>query len=131
VDRKQVIERAEQAILTKDWETYSALLAPDVRWFTPLFEAPIVGRETMLAMQTIVFEDVFDSFRYPDIGYGEHYVYMHFIGTVGDVVLHGTDRVVVNDEGFLSEFHVDGRTLAAMQSFGTAVQNAFAARGIG
>jgi hypothetical protein len=127
---RALIEKVERAILSKDWRTYGSLLAPDVRWYTPLFDEPIVGREAMVAMQAVVFDDVFETFDYPDIGYGGKYAYMNFVGTVGDVVLHGTDRVVVNEVGLLSEFHVDARTLSAMQIFGIEVEKALRAKNL-
>lgn len=128
--RAPIIAKAKAAILARDWAGYAALLAPDVHWFTPLQFDPIIGRETMVPMQSVVFDDVFDSFEYLDTGYGDRFVYLNFRGTVGDTVVDGTDRVMVGDDGSIAEFHVDGRTLEAMQIFLAAVQNALVKRGL-
>jgi hypothetical protein len=129
MNRNEVIASAERAILNKDWKAYGELLADDVQWHTPLFDAPLVGKQTMLAMQPIVLGEVFEHFEYADIGYGERYVYMHFVGRVEGVDFVGTDRVVVRN-GKLTEFHVDGRTLGAMQHFGNVVQRTLKERGL-
>jgi hypothetical protein len=126
---QDIIKQAEAAIIAKDWAAYGALIADDVKWFTPLFDDPVIGKQAMLAMQPVVLGEVFDDFSYADIGYGDRYAYMHFVGHVEGVAFVGTDRVVV-EGGKLTEFHVDGRTLNAMTHFGSVVQRVFAERGL-
>jgi hypothetical protein len=129
MQRNELIEKARRAIVAKDWSSYGTLIADDVKWFTPLFEEPVIGKAAMMAMQPVVLGEVFDRFDYADIGYGERFVYMHFVGTVGTVDFVGTDRVVV-ENGLMTEFHVDGRTLSAMRHFGDAVERTLKAKGL-
>lgn len=122
---QETILAVKHAILAKNWSAYEELIAEDVKWFTPLFDEPLVGKSQMLRMQQIVFGEVFDAFDYPDIGFGDQYAYMHFAGTVDGVDFSGTDRLIVKD-GRVVEFHVDGRTLPAMTHFGQVVGEALA-----
>ena len=129
MSNQDLIAAAMEAIEAKDWVVYGALIDPNVKWYTPLFDEPVIGRDQMLAMQPVVLGEVFETFRYTDIAFGKRFVFMHFTGIVSGVEFSGTDRLVVENERIV-EFHVDGRTLGAMQIFGAAVGKTLAERGL-
>ena len=64
------IDALRQAIERKDRARYTALLAEDIRFFTPIEAAPVVGREAVGLVLSVVFE-IFQDFRYIGQAHGD------------------------------------------------------------
>jgi hypothetical protein len=126
----KTIKQATDAILDRDWQTYSSLLADDVHWYTPIRFEPIIGRDAMLSLQTIVFDEILKDFQYTEIAESPERSYLFFTARVGEKQLEGVDIVRVNVEGAIAEFRVEVRPLDAAQALGEAAMQAITQKGI-
>jgi hypothetical protein len=126
----QVIKTAAEAIERKDWDTYRSLLAQDVHWYTPIRFDPIVGREVMLSLQTIVLGEILQDFRYTEVAESAERSYLFFTSQIAGKTLEGVDILRVNSEGLINEFRVEVRPLDAAQALGEATIQALVEKGI-
>jgi hypothetical protein len=126
----QVVKKAADAILQKDWQTYASLLAEDIHWYTPIRFEPIIGRDAMLSLQTVVFEEILQDFQYIEVAESPERTYLFFTARVGEKKLEGVDILRVNSESAISEFRVEVRPLDAAQALGEAAMQAMTQKGI-
>jgi hypothetical protein len=102
----------------QDRQRYTALLAEDVRFFSPIEAEASVGREAASMVLRTVFEEVFEDFRYVEQLDGEDLHLLVFQARVRDVPLEGVDLLKSDGEGLVREFTVMIRPLEAIQAIG-------------
>jgi SnoaL-like protein len=102
------------ALETRDAETLAAALHPDVTFYSPAFEDPLRGRDTVLALFAVlatVFED-------PEItdelaGHGTHAI--TFRVSVDGHPIEGVDHLQLDEDGRVRSITVSMRPLASVQ----------------
>ena len=109
------IDALRQAIERKDRARYTALLAEDIRFFTPIEAAPVVGREAVGLVLSVVFE-IFQDFRYIGQAHGDGLDVLVFHASVGDVAVEGIDLIRLDADGLVREFTVMMRPLTALEA---------------
>jgi hypothetical protein len=112
------VDALREAIEAQDRQRYTALLAEDVRFFSPIEAEPSVGREAASMVLSTVFEEVFEDFRYVEQLDGEDLHLLVFQARVRDVPLEGVDLLKFGSEGLVREFTVMIRPLEAIQAIG-------------
>jgi hypothetical protein len=112
------IDALREAIEAQDRQSYTALLAEDMLFFSPIEAEPSVGREAASMVLSTVFEEVFEDFRYVDQLDGEDLHLLVFQTRVGDIPLEGVDLLKLDGEGLVHEFTVMIRPLEAIQAIG-------------
>jgi hypothetical protein len=112
------VDALREAIEAQDRQRYTALLAEDVRFFSPIEAEPSVGREAASMVLSTVFEEVFEDFRYVEQLDGEDLHLLVFQERVRDVPLEGVDLLKFDSEGLVREFTVMIRPLEAIQAIG-------------
>jgi hypothetical protein len=130
INSTDIVRVAAEAIVNKDWDTYQSLLAEDIRWYTPIRFEPIVDRQVMLDLQTIVLGEILQDFRYTEIAESAERSYLFFTALVSGKKLEGVDILRVNSEGLIDEFRVEVRPLDAAQALAEAATGAIAQKGI-
>ena len=118
------VDALREAIERKDSACYTALLAEDVRFFTPVESEPVVGREAVGRLLGAVF-DVFQDFRYVGQASGDGLHVLVFQARVGAVRAEGIDLLRIDDEGLIREFTVMMRPLAAVQAMSREMATRF------
>src|SRR5215218_4092592 len=114
---RAVLERGDVAALT-------ALLAPDVEFRSPAVYRPYRGRETVVALLSVVAQ-VFEDFRYVAEWRDGLTTILCFEAKVGDRELQGVDIIEDSGDGLIEQFTVMIRPLSGLQALSAAV----AARG--
>jgi SnoaL-like domain len=112
------VDALREAIEAQDRQRYAALLAEDVRFFSPIEAEPSVGREAASMVLSTVFEEVFEDFHYVNQLDGEDLHLLVFRARVGDIPLEGVDLLKLNSEGLVREFTVMIRPLEAIHAIG-------------
>ncbi len=112
------VDALREAIEAKDRQRYAALLAEDVRFFSPIEAEPTVGRKAASMVLSTVFEEVFEDFRYVNQLDGEDLHLLVFHARVGNVPLEGVDLLKLDREGLVREFTVMIRPLEAIKAIG-------------
>jgi hypothetical protein len=112
------VDALREAIEAQDRQRYSALLAEDVRFFSPIEAEASVRREAASMVLSTVFEEVFEDFRYVEQLDGEDLHLLVFEARVRDVPLEGVDLLKLDGEGLVREFTVMIRPLEAIQAIG-------------
>ena len=112
------VDALREAIEAQDRQRYTALLAEDVRFFSPIEAEASVGREAASMVLSTVFEEVFEDFRYVEQLDGEDLHLLVFQARVRDVPLEGVDLLKLDGEGLVREFTVMIRPLEAIQAIG-------------
>ena len=97
-----------------------ALLAPDVRFFSPVAFRPFVGREAAAELFWNLFE-VFENFTYLDELQGDGTHGLVFSATVGGKQLQGLDHLRFGDDGLVAEFTVMVRPLSGVVAMAEAM----------
>ncbi|MGL6236075.1 MAG: nuclear transport factor 2 family protein [Segniliparus sp.] len=123
-----------RAIENQDLAAISELLAPDIRFHSPVKFTPFEGKETVLALLNVLITDVFTDFRYVgqydgavDEGDGprESHV-LSFRAKAGEKQIHGVDIVEPDANGLIQTFTVMLRPFSAAQTVSDAVLAGFA-----
>jgi hypothetical protein len=78
----------------------------------------------MLSLQTIVFDEILEDFKYTEIAESRDRTYLFFTARVGEKQLEGVDILRVNSEKKIVEFRVEVRPLDAAQALGEAAMQA-------
>jgi hypothetical protein len=112
------VDALREAIEAQDRQRYTALLAEDVRFFSPIEAEPSVGREAASMVLSTVFEEVFEDFHYVNQLDGENFHLLVFHARVGNIPLVGVDLLKLNREGQVRDFTVMIRPLEAIQAIG-------------
>lgn len=111
------------AVEARDIETAIALLAPDVRFRSPVVFEEYVGREVVGHLLRAVFA-TFEDFHYvTEVATGADHVLV-FHARVGDRELDGVDVVHDDEDGLIDDFMVMVRPLSGAH----ALRDAMAAR---
>ena len=99
------------AVESRDTEAMSAVLAPDVVFFSPVAFAPFRGREVVAEVLGNVLE-VFEDFEYIDdlSAPGSHALI--FSAKVAGKQVQGLDHLRVDSDGLITEFTVMVRPLS-------------------
>lgn len=117
------------ALVARDPDTLAALLAPDVRFFSPAFADPVTGREAVtgvLAAASRVYADL----RFDDPRADGAETVTFFTAAVADpdggpsVALDGCYRTVVDETGLVRDLAAYFRPLPALQALVAAVMAA-------
>ncbi|HVF11409.1 MAG TPA: hypothetical protein VNA16_11425 [Abditibacteriaceae bacterium] len=111
------------ALASKDVNRYGAWFADDMKLFTPIYEEPMIGKETACQMLPVVFS-VFENFHYPDVLSGETTHALFFRAEIEGVLLEGVDYIETDASGRVTSFSVMMRPLKAI----TALTKGIAAR---
>ena len=103
------------ALESRDAEALAASLHPDVIFDTPAFEAPIRGRDNVLALFAVlatVFEDpeITDEL----VGEGTHAITFRL--SVGGHPIEGVDYLQLDDDGRVRRITVTMRPLASVEA---------------
>ena len=108
------------AVEQRDHASMVALMAPDVRFFSPVAFKPFVGRDSAAELFWNLFE-VFEDFTYVDELAGEGTHALIFTATVAGKQLQGLDHLRFDDDGLVSEFTVMIRPLSGLAAIGEAM----------
>ena len=111
------------AVEARDPDAMAALMAPDVRFYSPVAFKPFAGREAVSELFWNLFE-VFEDFRYTDELQGENSHALVFRASVNGKELEGLDHLVLGEDGLVTEFTVMMRPLSAL----VAMRDAMSAR---
>ena len=103
-----------KALESKDPDAYTALLAQDILFYSPVEAEPMRGKPVVSLLLGTVFS-LFQDFRYTGQADGEGWHVLHFTARVGDTTLEGVDLVRFDAVGLVSEFKVLLRPLAALE----------------
>lgn len=105
-----------QLVRAQSPEGLEALLAEDVRLFSPVVHTPQLGKETALRSLSAIFRVFRDGhFRYVRELAGPHDAALEFEVELDGVLINGIDLLRWNDEGLLTEFKVMVRPLQAIK----------------
>ncbi|HKS44405.1 MAG TPA: nuclear transport factor 2 family protein [Amycolatopsis sp.] len=134
-------ERFRDAVDRRDHDTMRDLLAPGVRFFSPVRFTPYVGRELVFRVFGVLMRRVFDNNDYRYVGEvsgraetsagrkaSTHILI--FRGTVRGRQVHGIDLIQLNDDGLVEEVTVMVRPQTALTALGDAVLAGLAAEGL-
>ncbi|MEZ5116060.1 MAG: nuclear transport factor 2 family protein [Candidatus Nanopelagicales bacterium] len=108
------------AVEARDRAAMTALMAPDVRFFSPVAFHPFVGRESAAELFSNLLE-VFEDFHYVDELEGDGTHALVFRATVGGKSLEGLDHLRFDADGLVSEFTVMIRPLSGLVAIGVAM----------
>ena len=108
------------AVERRDPDAMAALMAPDVRFFSPVAFKPFAGREAVTELFWNLFE-VFEDFEYTDELEGEGTHALVFRARVRGRAVEGLDHMVLNDDGLVDTFTVMIRPLSALVAMGEAM----------
>ena len=108
------------AVEARDPDAMAALMAPDVRFYSPVAFKPFAGREAVNELFWNLFE-VFEDFRYTDELAGEGTHALIFRAAVNGKELEGLDHLVLGEDGLVTEFTVMLRPLSALMAMGEAM----------
>lgn len=108
------------AVEQRDPEAMTALMAPDITFFSPVAFKPFAGREAVSELFWNLF-DVFEDFEYTDELEGDGTHALLFRARVNGRAVEGLDHLVINDEGLVETFTVMIRPLSALVAMGEAM----------
>ena len=108
------------AVEQRDPDAMAALMAPDVRFFSPVAFKPFAGRESVAELFWNLFE-VFEDFEYTDELEGDGTHALLFRAQVNGRAVEGLDHLVMNDDGLVDTFTVMIRPLSALVAMGEAM----------
>jgi SnoaL-like domain len=118
------------AIETKDFSQVAEVLAPDVHFRSPVVFAPIIGREAVGALLTVVGQVLGG----PDFSYewqvheGDREV-LNFRSRVGQREVEGVDLIRYDEEGLVAELVVMMRPASALSAVQVAIASRLSAAG--
>ena len=108
------------AVERRDPAAMAALMAPDIRFFSPVAFRPFAGREAVAELFWNLFE-VFEDFEYTDELEGDGTHALLFRARVNGRAVEGLDHLVMNDDGLVDTFTVMIRPLSALMAMGEAM----------
>jgi hypothetical protein len=108
------------AVEQQDHAAMVALMAPDVRFNSPVAFRPFVGRDAVAELFWNLLE-VFEDFAYVDELEGEGTHALVFNASVGGRELQGLDHLRFDDSGLVSEFTVMIRPMSGLQAIAEAM----------
>jgi len=108
------------AVESRDRDAMTALMAPDVRFYSPVAFKPFAGREAAAELFANLLE-VFEDFRYVDELTGEGTVALIFRATVAGRTVEGLDHLRLDAAGLVREFTVMIRPLSGLMAIGAAM----------
>ena len=111
---------ARAAIERGDVAALAELLAPDVEFRSPAVYRPYHGRDTVVALLSVVAR-VFEDFRYVAEWRDGSTTILCFEAKVGARELQGVDILEGGDDGLIERFTVMIRPLSGLQALSTAV----------
>lgn len=105
------------AVESRDQEAMLALMAPGIRFYSPVAFKPFVGREAVAELFWNLFQ-VFEDFEYVDELEGDRTHALIFRAKVGGRTIEGLDHLALDDEGLVEEFTVMLRPLSGLMAMG-------------
>src|SRR4051812_1771617 len=102
------------ALESRDAQALAESLHPDVAFYTPAFEAPIRGRDKVLALFAVL-AGVFEDPRITDELYGDDTHAVAFRLSVNGHAIEGVDHLQLDGDGRVCRITVSMRPLAAVQ----------------
>ena len=108
------------AVEARDPDAMTALMAPDITFFSPVAFKPFAGRESVSELFWNLFE-VFEDFEYTDELEGDGTHALLFRARVNGRAVEGLDHLVLNDDGLVGTFTVMIRPLSALVAMGEAM----------
>ena len=112
--------RFRAAVENRDPEAMTALMAPDISFFSPVAFKPFAGREAVSELFWNLF-DVFEDFEYTDELEGEGTHALIFRASVNGKRLEGLDHLQIGEDGLVHTFTVMLRPLSALIAMGEAM----------
>ena len=112
--------RARAALERGDAAALADLLAPEVEFRSPAVYRPYHGRDTVLAILSVVAQ-VFEDFRYLAEWRDGPTTILCFEARVGDRELQGVDILEDGGDGLIERFTVMIRPLSGLQALSAAV----------
>jgi hypothetical protein len=108
------------AVEQRDQAAMVALMAVDVRFFSPVAFRPFVGRDAVAELFWNLFE-VFEDFTYVDELEGEATHALVFTAIVAGKQVQGLDHLRFDGDGLVSEFTVMIRPLSGVVAMAEAM----------
>ncbi len=103
-----------------DLDAIGALLAQDIVFHSPATFHPFIGRDTVLALLTLVAQ-TFEDFRYTDELDTDGAHALIFKATVAGRELEGIDLLRFDQDGLIADFTVMIRPLSGLIPFAQAM----------
>ena len=133
------VDRFRDAVERRDLDAAAALLAPGVRFYSPVKFTPFEGADAVRGLLGVLMR-VFEDFRYVGALEGESEPVLEgtlpgariliFRAVVGGKQIHGIDLIQLDDQGRIAEFTVMVRPLSAVTALGEAVLAGLTADGL-
>ena len=117
------------AVERQDIEAARELLAPDIVFHSPVTFHPFVGRDTVMALLTLVSQ-TFEDFRYTDELTVDGAHALIFRASVAGKELEGIDLLRVDEAGLIDDFTVMLRPLSGLIPFAQAMGEKAVAAGL-
>jgi hypothetical protein len=117
------------AVERTDIEAVRELLAPDIVFHSPVTFHPFVGRDTVMALLTLVSQ-TFEDFRYTDELETDGAHALIFRASIAGKELEGIDLLRLDDDGLIEDFTVMLRPLSGLIPFAQAMGEKATAAGV-
>jgi hypothetical protein len=117
------------AVERQDVEAVRELLSPDIVFHSPVTFHPFVGRDTVMALLTLVSQ-TFEDFRYTDELTVDGAHALIFRASVAGKELEGIDLLRVDEAGLIDDFTVMLRPLSGLIPFAQAMGEKAVAAGL-
>ena len=122
-------ERFRAAVERQDIDAARELLAEDIVFHSPVTFHPFVGRDTVMALLTLVSQ-TFEDFRYTDELAGDGTHALIFRANVAGRELEGIDLLRFDEHGLIDDFTVMIRPLSGLIPFAQAMGEKATAAGV-
>ncbi len=117
------------AVEREDIDAVRELLAPDIVFHSPVTFHPFVGRDTVLALLSLVAQ-TFEEFRYTDELAADGSHALIFRASVAGKQLEGIDLLRFDGQGLIADFTVMLRPLSGLIPFAQAMGEKAIAAGL-
>lgn len=117
------------AVEREDVQGVRELLAPDIVFHSPVTFHPFVGRDTVLALLSLVAQ-TFEDFRYTDELAADGAHALIFRASVAGKELEGIDLLRFDGQGQIADFTVMLRPLSGLIPFAQAMGEKATAAGL-
>jgi hypothetical protein len=117
------------AVERHDVDAARELLAPDIVFHSPVTFHPFVGRDTVMALLTLVSQ-TFEDFRYTDELTVDGAHALIFRASVAGKELEGIDLLRFDQHGLIDDFTVMLRPLSGLIPFAQAMGEKVTAAGL-
>ena len=108
------------AVEARDPDAMAALMAEDIRFYSPVAFKPFAGRDAVAELFWNLFE-VFEDFEYTDELEGDGTHALIFRANVNGKSVEGLDHLVMDEDGLVREFTVMIRPLSGLAAMGEAM----------